>query len=203
MPTVCLAGYLYGSIPFGVMLGRARGVDLLQFGSGRTGAANTLRTLGRGASVVAFLGDFSKGVLAVALARLLVGTPWAEALAGLCAVAGHNWSIYIRFRGGRGAVASAGAMAIMAPPIVVLAAIIFATVAAASRYISLASMLAAISAPVALAPLVYAGLLPAEYLAYGIAVAALIVLQHKDNIQRLRLGTERRIGDTAERLPEP
>ncbi len=153
--------------------------------------------------MVAFLGDFSKGVLAVALARLLVGTPGAEALAGLCAVAGHNWSIYIRFRGGRGAVASAGAMSIMAYPIVVLAAVIFATVAAVSKYISLASIFAAISAPAALAPFVYAGLLPREYLAYGIVVAALIVLQHKDNIQRLRMGTERRIGDSAERLSEP
>ena len=185
-----------------MLLGKARGIDLLQYGSGRTGAANTLRTLGRGASAAAFLGDFSKGVLAVVLARLLVGTPAAEVVAGLCAIAGHNWSVYIRFRGGRGVVSSAGVLAVIAGPIALVAIIIFAVVATGSRYVSLASILAAISAPFALAPLALAGYVPSEYLAYGVMAAMLIVFQHKDNIQRLRTGTERRIGDKVEGATE-
>jgi len=89
-------------------------------------------------------------------------------------------------------------LAIIAGPIALLAIIIFGAVAAGSRYVSLASMLASISAPLALTPLALTGLVPSEYLAYGLVAAVLIVVQHKDNIQRLRAGTERRIGDMAE-----
>lgn len=197
---VCLAAYLYGSIPFGVLLGKARGIDLLQYGSGRTGAANTLRTLGRGASVAAFLGDFSKGVVAVVLARTLVGTPALEVAAGLAAIAGHNWSVFIGFRGGRGVVASAGVLAVMAAPVAALGIIIFGAVAWTSRYISLASMLSAVLAALALTPLVYLGYLPVEYFGYALCAAALVVIQHKDNIERLLSGTERRIGEKVERV---
>lgn len=185
------------------MLGKARGLDLRQYGSGRTGAANTLRTLGPAASAAVFLGDLSKGVLAVVLARLLVGVPAAEAAAGLCAVAGHNWSAYIRFRGGRGVAASLGAVALMAPPMAGVGVVVFAAVASLSRYVSLASVLGSVAVPIALAPLVYLGLFPLEYLAFSLVAAALIVLQHKDNLERLRSGTERRLGEKAERVAEP
>lgn len=194
---VCLASYLYGSIPFGLALGKARGVDVRQHGSGRTGAANTLRTLGLGASSVAFTGDFSKGVVAVVLARVFIGSPAAEAVAALFAVAGHNWSAFIGFRGGRGVAASVGAVTLMFPPAIGVGVVVFACVLAARRYVSLASIIAAASVPVALAPMAYLRLLPFEYLAFGLIAAALITIQHKDNLKRLRAGTERRIGERA------
>lgn len=200
---VCLASYLYGSIPFGLALGKARGVDVRQHGSGRTGAANTLRTLGLGASAVAFAGDFSKGVVAVVLARVFIGSPAAEAIAAMFAVAGHNWSAFIGFRGGRGVAASVGAVALMFPPAVGVGVVVFAGVLAASRYVSLASIIASASVPVALAPMVLMGIAPAEYLAFSIVAAVLIILQHKDNLERLRAGAERRLGEKAERKAGP
>lgn len=203
LPAICLASYLYGSVPFGLLLGKARGVDLRQYGSGRTGATNALRTLGPGASAVALLGDLSKGILAVALARLLIGTPWAEVLAGLCAVAGHNWSVYIHFQGGRGVAASLGAVATMAPPLAGVGIAVFAIVIAATRYVSLASILASAAVPVALAALVYGGLFPSEYLAFALIAAGLVIFQHRDNLERLRTGTERRLGQKAKRVAEP
>jgi len=180
------------------VLGKARGIDVRHHGSGRTGAANTLRTLGLGASALAFIGDFSKGIVAVALARLLVGAPVVEIAAALCAIAGHNWSAYIRFRGGRGVVASVGALALMSPLVVGVGAVVFASVLAISRYVSLASILASTSVPLALAPLVYVGLVPIEYLAFGLIAAVLVTFQHKDNLERLRTGTERRLGESTE-----
>ncbi|MDP2728241.1 MAG: glycerol-3-phosphate acyltransferase, partial [Dehalococcoidia bacterium] len=174
-----------------------------QYGSGRTGAANTLRTLGKGASVVAFLGDFSKGVLAVALARFLTGLPIAEVLAGLCAVAGHNWSVYIRFRGGRGVASSLGALTIMAPPMVGVGVATFALVAMVSRYVSLGSVVAAAVVPLAITPLVYLGYTSVEYLAFAVIAAGLVIYQHSDNLQRLRAGTERRLGEKAEKVAKP
>ena len=185
------------------MLGKARGIDVRRYGSGRTGAANTLRTLGPAASAMVFAGDLSKGILAVVLARMLMGTPLAEVAAGLFAVAGHNWSAYIGFRGGRGVAASVGAIALMAPPVVLVGAVVFGAVAALTRYVSLASMVASAAVPIALAPLVFAGLFPPEHLAFGVVAAILIALQHKDNLERLRAGKERRIGEKAEGVAEP
>lgn len=197
---MCLICYLYGAIPFGLLIGKARGVDLLQYGSGRTGATNTLRTLGRGASALAFLGDFSKGALAVVLARLLLGSPLAEIAAGFCAVAGHNWSVYIGFRGGRGVATSAGALAIMTPPVVAAGIAVFLIVLKLSRYVSLSSVATAVAVPVAIIPMVYYFRFPVEYVGFGLVCGTLVILQHKDNIERLLAGTERRIGEKAEKV---
>lgn len=202
LPVLCLASYLYGSVPFGLVLGKIRGIDVRQYGSGRTGAANTLRTLGVGASVLAFAGDFSKGVLAVILARLLFGTPIVEAAAAMCAIAGHNWSAYIRFRGGRGVASSVGALALMSPPAVGVGLVIFSGVLATSRYVSLASVLASASVPVALASLAYAGVVPVEYLVFGLIAAGLVTFQHRDNLERLKSGRERRLGEAADRATD-
>src|SRR5579864_568816 len=100
-------GYLLGSIPTGMVVARVyRNVDLTAHGSGRTGATNVLRTLGRGAAAVAFAGDFAKGVVAVALVKFLIApdNAWIEMIAAIGAVVGHSYSVFIGFKGGRGVV---------------------------------------------------------------------------------------------------
>jgi glycerol-3-phosphate acyltransferase PlsY len=189
-------------VPFGLLLGKIKGLDLRQYGSGRTGAANTLRTLGLRASLLVFLGDLSKGLIAVLLARLLLQSPGVEVLAALCAVAGHNWPVYIGFRGGRGVATSMGALIPMSPPLAGVGTVIFVLVIGLSRYISLGSILASAAIPILFLPLVFLGRSPWEYLLYSLVAATLIVAQHRDNISRLRAGTERRLGDKAEPVTE-
>src|SRR5579864_5043504 len=111
-------GYLLGSIPTGMIVARVyRGVDLTEYGSGRTGATNVLRTLGRGAAAVAFGGDFLKGALAVALVKFVIApeNAWVEMVAAAAAVIGHTYSVFIGFKGGRGVVTGFGASVVAAP----------------------------------------------------------------------------------------
>ena len=96
-------GYLLGAMPIGYLIGKARGVNVLQHGSGRTGGTNVMRAAGLWAAVLTVLGDGVKGLLAVGIAMLLVGTPAAKVLSGLAAIIGHNWSVFLGWRGGAGA----------------------------------------------------------------------------------------------------
>src|SRR5919108_6076520 len=117
-------GYLLGSIPTGMVVARVyRNVDLTAHGSGRTGATNVLRTLGSGAAAVAFAGDFLKGVLAVAAVKFIIApdNTWIEMVAAIAAVVGHSYSVFIRFKGGRGVVTGFGA-SLVAAPLLMLAA---------------------------------------------------------------------------------
>ncbi|MBI2303728.1 MAG: glycerol-3-phosphate 1-O-acyltransferase PlsY [Chloroflexi bacterium] len=192
---VVLVSYLLGAVPWGLVVGRLRGVDLLGHGSGRIGTANTLRTLGRRAAAVVLAADVAKGVAAVLLARYIIGTPWGEVTAALAAVVGHNWSLYIRFRGGRGVATSLGTMLAISPGVALLCAALGVGLIAWSRYVSLGSIVGAIAAPALLAANWLWGGHPLPYLLYGILAGALVVFQHHDNIQRLLSGTERRIGE--------
>ncbi len=109
--------YLLGSISWGLILGKlSRGIDVRKHGSGATGAANVLRTLGPRMAALVLVADVSKGTVAVLAAKLLTGAPLAEALAGILVIAGHNWPIYSRFQGGRGVTKAVGALAVMSPP---------------------------------------------------------------------------------------
>jgi glycerol-3-phosphate acyltransferase PlsY len=196
------AGYVIGAIPFGIVAGRlAGGVDLRQHGSRRTGATNTLRTLGwRWAASVLVL-DLAKGAAAVLLARWLyvAGPPssaeWVSAGAGVAAVIGHNWSAFIGFRGGRGVATSAGGMAVLSPLSLVVVLPLVALVIWRTRYVSLGSLVAAASAPIVTAGLAVAGAVGWAAAAYAAACGVLIVIAHGDNVARLRAGTERRIGE--------
>lgn len=204
---VIVIGYLLGSIPSGQIVGAlAGGVDLSRHGSGKTGATNALRTLGWGAAAAVFLGDFAKGVAAVLLARALVGSPTAqpiaEVLAGFTAVIGHNWSIFIGFKGGRGVVVSFAVFILICWPAALIAMGISAIVLAISRTVSLASLTGAVVGVILLAIFVKWGGYPAANIAYGILAAALIWLRHLDNIQRLLAGTERKLGQKAHPVPE-
>ncbi len=193
-------GYLLGAIPFGLIVGRLLGgVDLRASGSGRTGTTNALRTIGIGGAVLVFVLDVAKGLAAVWLARAIwagdpAWTDWVAALAGATAVIGHIWSVFIRFRGGRGVATSTGGLLGLAPWSLVVLAPLVVVIIWRWRFVSLASLTAACVAPFVIAGLAVAGLAALPAVLYAIVGGLLIVFAHADNIGRLRRGTERRIG---------
>jgi glycerol-3-phosphate acyltransferase PlsY len=195
---VAVGAYLVGAIPFGLIVGRlARGVDLRQHGSHRTGATNALRTLGLPAALVVLLLDIAKGVAAVVVARALGGdhfSEWAAALAGVAAIVGHNWSVYIGFTGGRGVATSAGALGAMSPLTLLIVAPIVFVLIWRTRYVSLGSISGALAAPLVAAILWAIGAATVQAIVYAAVAGILVTAAHADNISRLRAGTERKIG---------
>ncbi len=198
--------YLLGALPWGyVVLLLNRGIDIREYGSGRTGVSNALRTAGyRTAGLVLAL-DLGKGICAVWLARALIGDPTGEVLAGLMALVGHNWPVFLGFRGGRGIAPGLGGLAVMSPLAAVCGVAAFVPICLATRYLSLGSLMGVVSACVALAALVLLRVNPLGttsnlYLIYALLGGAVIIWQHRDNIQRLLNGTERRIGNPAARI---
>ena len=193
---VALASYLMGSFPTAAVLARlAKGIDIRKHGSGNPGAANALRVLGPVAFVVVFLGDFLKGFLPVLLAASLLGDPLALVLAGLCALAGHTWSIFLNFSGGRGVVTGVAALFAMAPLVAAVVTLTTVSVILLSRYVSLGSMIGAAVALPLTAVWVAFGLGRPELLLYAAPGGLIVIARHRDNIQRLQQGTERRLGD--------
>ena len=187
---VLAAAYLIGSIPFSYMVARRRGIDVRAVGSGNVGATNVLRSAGKGAGAVAFALDFAKGSAATLLAKEVFGGVMLPSLAALVAMAGHMHPVWLRFRGGKGVATGAGAFLPIAPVATVCGLLVFALVAAVTRYASLGSVLGA----TALA--VFAFLLrelPPVPWAATIA-AALIAWKHRENLRRLAAGTERKMG---------
>ncbi|MEX1157002.1 MAG: glycerol-3-phosphate 1-O-acyltransferase PlsY [Chloroflexota bacterium] len=196
-----LAGYLIGAIPVGLMIGRlVGGIDLRQHGSGRTGATNTLRTIGIPWALGVFVLDLAKGALPVLLVGWLysagpAGSPaWVAAAAGVAAIGGHVRSVFIRFTGGRGVATFVGAMFTTAPLVVAVVIPLALLIIWRTRFVSLGSLSGAVLAPVATALLVASG--RAELAGVGLAAggAAVVIAAHADNIARLRAGTERRLG---------
>jgi glycerol-3-phosphate acyltransferase PlsY len=193
--------YLIGALPFGLLIGRlAGGVDLREHGSGRIGATNALRTVGWSGAVLTFLLDLLKGVAAVLLVWWLYdagpssSAPWVAAAAGLAAVAGHIRSVFIGFRGGRGMATFVGAMLATAPWTVAILLPVVAVIMWRSRFVSLGSLVGSLLAPVVTAGLVQVGYATWAGVAFATGGAALVTVAHRDNIARLRAGTERRLG---------
>jgi len=188
-------GYLIGAIPSGVLIGRLRGVDPRDSGSGRTGTTNALRSLGpRWAAAVALL-DVAKGIVAVIAGGAIGPEPWAGALAGVAAVVGHVRSVFIGFGGGRGVATGAGAMLVLAPLAVLASLPEFGLVVWRTRLVSLGSMLAAVTVALVATALYAVGWAGIEAVVAAALIGLVVVLAHADNIQRLMAGTERRIGD--------
>ncbi len=199
---VIIGSYLIGSIPSGMVIGKLRGIDIREYGSGNIGTTNVLRTLGAKYGAIVLIADVLKGVIAVVLARYIIETPTGEMAAGFAAVAGHDWSVFLKFKGGRGVATSLGAllpMAMPAPLTGVIGLAVFVLVIFASRYVSLASIVGSISAVVAMAIFMGLDRVPWQYLVYIVVVVALIIYQHRDNISRLRAGTESKMGQKGER----
>ena len=187
-----LQAYSLGSIPFGYFFYRIRqGGDIRAIGSGNIGATNVLRGAGTAAGAATLVLDAAKGYLAVALAALLTGhAPKWTSLAALLAILGHVFPVFLKFRGGKGVATAFGAFLAIAPFAVLCVAALFVVVAVGSRYVSLASIVAAAALPVVL--IAYGGASP-YVLATTLLGAALIISRHSSNIHRLLLGTESRI----------
>jgi acyl phosphate:glycerol-3-phosphate acyltransferase len=181
-----VAAYFCGSLPTGVWFGRRAGVDVRRSGSGNIGATNVARTAGIRAAVLTLVGDVVKGFVPVMIARATLANPWLIAAVGLAAFFGHIFSIFLRFSGGKGVATACGVFFALAPTAATLCVAMFALTARLTGYVSVASMTAAVALPVGTVVCAYT---PATAAA-ALIVAAAILLTHRDNLMRLRQGTE-------------
>ncbi len=190
-----IVGYLFGSIPVGYLVGRAWGVDVRKHGSGRTGGTNVWRAAGVTAAALTVLGDIVKGILAIWLVRTYVGSEWAVALAGVGAVLGHNWPIWLGFQGGAGGMVGAATLTVLNP----MAATVVLPLAVVNlfltRYASIGTLTVGLGGLLVLMGVWawHSEIVPLAHVVYGLGIAAAIVWSLRPNIIRLREGTERRI----------
>ncbi len=209
---VVILGYLLGSIPFGLLIGRRSAkVDLRQCGSGRTGATNVLRTAGKKAAALVALLDVSKGGLAVLFAGLIVrgdylvlgefgvGMLVAQVLAALAAILGHNFPVFVKFKGGRGVATFFGGLVALCPVVALFGGEILIIGAGLTKYASLGSIAGVVGTYAILVPLTIMNDFPVEYLAYTLLGTIIIIFMHRDNIARLIKGKERKLGEKAEK----
>jgi len=193
--------YLIGSISWGYMILQWKmGVDVREYGSGRTGMSNVLRTGGVKSAAVVLTLDIAKGLVAVVLARQLIGTHGAEVTAGLIVLVGHNWPVFLRFKGGRGILTALGALTLMVPIAALVATVTFLIITLLSRYISLGSVVGVVIGAISILALALANMNSDTYMIYGFVAGIIIVWQHRDNIQRIREGSERRLGQPATKV---
>jgi glycerol-3-phosphate acyltransferase PlsY len=188
---IIIFAYLIGSIPFGVIFAGARGVDLRKAGSGNIGATNALRAAGRLPAALTLLGDLLKGTAAVALGKAFGLGTIGQGLAGLGAVAGHDFSIFLGLRGGKGVATSLGVLLIYSPAAGIITVIIWLMAIFATRYSSLGAIVSFAFLPIAILLVDFSP----EKTAVALAMSTLLIWRHSDNIRRLRAGSERRIGE--------
>lgn len=206
-----VVGYLIGSIPPGLIIGKLKGVDPREVGSGRTGGTNVYRAAGPAAGIITALLDLTKGAIAILLVRFILQSALgvdpaaqrdlmalASALTGVGAVLGHNWSLYLGFRGGAGTMTNSGVVALLHWPTFLIGGLLGMASLRLTRMSSVASMVFALAVPLLFTLFAMRGMLPWEYLVYGIGEALLILYSLRPNIQRLLEGNERRIGGASE-----
>ena len=187
-----LVGYLLGSFPTGLLIGRwLCNIDIRQYGSKNIGTTNMFRTLGPKAAGIVLVGDMGKGMLAVAFANWLAGEPQIALglTGGLAAVLGHNYPIFLKFKGGRGVATAFGVLCLLQPKVVMIVFPVWLVLVLLTRYVSLGSVVAAFVAPIAAWWFDYE--LP--LVIFTTAAAAFVIIRHKENIGRLLAGTESRI----------
>ena len=210
---IALIAYLLGAIPFGLVISqKMAGVDIRQHGSGNIGATNVFRVLGVKYGILTAVLDVGKAVASVLLAGLIIGNeplmvvsydihvPLAQIVAALMVMVGHNWSVYIRFKGGKGVSAFFGGLVTINWFVALVALAVIAVVVIITRYVSLGSMSAALGALLTFVALTVMGMTAPIYVIYGLLAALLIIYQHRSNIQRLLSGTENRLGDKKRRV---
>ena len=191
---IALGAFLLGSIPSGYLVARVRGVDIRQHGSGNIGATNVFRTLGKPLGIFVFFADALKGFAAVWLAgRFGGGSDWAGIIAAVAVIAGHNYTPWLGFKGGKGIATSAGALLALTPWTVPVVAAVWVAVFKITRYVSVASIAASIAVPVSVGALWLGGIAgSAPLFGFALLISALAIWRHRTNIQRLRAGTESR-----------
>lgn len=194
---VATLAYFLGSIPFGVLVGRLWGVDVLHSGSGRTGGTNVFRSAGLLPALLTGALDVGKGTLAVWLAGSLTAAPLAEVVAGAAVILGHDYSIFLRFRGGAGVGTSLGALAAIYLPAAAVLVLLLLVIIAATRYASVGSLVVTTLMPIVLLALAWYGVVAMVFVGYGLLAWIIIVNAHRANIRRLLAGTERRLGGSA------
>ena len=208
---VTVMGYLLGSVPFGLIFGRLRRrVDIRNYGSGRTGSTNVLRTMGRKAFLMVAALDVLKGTVAVLLAGLIIGRssigvglydmgrPAVLSMVALAAVAGHIWPLFAHFKGGRGVGTFIGTMFAICPVAALFGGEILIIAAGLSGFASLGSLAGVVGAYTIMIPLTFLYGFPIEYLFYAMAGSILIAAVHRDNIVRLFNGRERKLNQKAD-----
>lgn len=185
-----ICSYLFGSISFAYIICKLYSVDITQFGSKNPGATNVLRVLGKKQAMMVFLADFLKGFLVVIITKYLVDYKLAL-ICGIAVVIGHNWSIFLKLKGGKGIATSFGVLIGLTPKIALILLIIGLTVIAIFKYVSLASLTAAFLYPLLIILFKYSY----DYIIYSFILAGMAIYRHKENIQRLLSGTEHKIGE--------
>jgi len=199
-----------GSIPFGLILGKLKGrIDIRQYGSGRTGGTNVLRNFGRKAFVLVAAADIGKASAAVILAGLIVGSDQLvlgnlalgavaiKSLAGIMAIIGHIWPVFAGFKGGRGVATFMGAMAALCPVAALFAGELLIIGAGLSGFASLGSIAGVVGAYTIMIPLTLIYGFPLEYMGFVLVGSIVIILAHRDNIERLLSGKERKLNQKA------
>lgn len=213
---VVILGYLLGSIPWGMLITRLfnRG-NITEHGSGKTGATNVLRVAGVKAGAIVFGADIAKGALAVLFAGLIIersyivignfnlGVIFAQCMAALAAMAGHNWSMFLRFRGGRGVATFFGGLIALCPVVGIFGGEVFIIGVGLSKFASLGSISAVVGSYTILVPLTIINGFPIEYLIYTLIGTVAIIVMHRDNIVRLISGRERKLGEVPQEIGSP
>ncbi|HCC68818.1 MAG TPA: acyl-phosphate glycerol 3-phosphate acyltransferase, partial [Nitrospiraceae bacterium] len=188
---IMLVAYMIGSVPSGVIVARLKGIDLRKVGSGNIGATNVLRAVSKGSAVVTLLGDFLKGAFAVLICRYFLGGEMWEGIAGIAVILGHNFSILLSFKGGKGVATGLGVLFVYSPIVAFITLGIWLAVAFSTRYSSLAAIVAY-------------SILPLSFLLFdaskvkvatAVIIAFLILIKHRSNMKRLLVGTESKIGE--------
>jgi len=188
--------YLLGSIPFGYIVGKLfKKIDIREFGSGNIGAANAFRILGPPLASFVVIGDIGKGILSIYLVRFLnIDNLLISTIAGLAVICGHDWSLFLGFKGGKGIATTFGVVFSLNPTISILALIIWAVIVITTRYVSLSSIFAVIS--IFIFSILFKQ--PYEYIIFSAIIMILGIFKHKENIKRLKLKKERKIGEKIE-----
>jgi glycerol-3-phosphate acyltransferase PlsY len=204
---VAVIGYLMGAIPFALIISkRVAGIDISKHGSGNLGGTNVLRVLGFKAGAITMALDIAKAFVPVMLAKFIIGDSvlsiaglalnwqWGQVITALMVMVGHSWSVYIKFRGGKGAAAYFGSWFAIWPVAALVGGAILILTVWLSRYMSLGSILSSLGILCLFVVLTLIDVSPPVYLIYSVVAAALIVYQHRSNISRLQAGTESRMG---------
>ena len=182
-----IVAYILGSIPNALWIGKVfRGIDVREHGSKNTGSTNAARVLGAKLGILTLILDISKGAIPTLIATMLLDSSISVILVGICAILGHSFSIFMKFKGGKAVATTVGVLIVLVPGAILLAAVIFFLVFGITRYVSLSSMIGAISLPIWI--ILFYKNIPLTI--FGIIIAILIIVRHKSNIQRLLNGTE-------------